>query len=185
MELLSFLSDWDIFEAIERGYIGIEPFKKENVQPASIDLILGEGFLTLDEYHEENGVIKLDKEPIYNQRHEGIFRLPAGQFALGTTLEYVTLAPNVVAGVQGRSSIGRRGLFVQNAGWIDPGFEGNITLELYNPNKVPIELKPGMRICQLFFGYTRTRAEHPYQGKYKGQRGTTGSRSHEDREFHE
>jgi len=183
MELLSFLSDIDIFEAIEKGYIKIEPFKPENVQPASIDLTLGEGFLTLDENHEENGIIELDKEPIYNQKHEGIFRLPALQFALGTTLEYITLAPNVVAGVQGRSSIGRRGLFVQNAGWIDPGFEGNITLEFFNPNRSPIELKPGSRICQLFFGYTRTRAEHPYQGKYKGQRGTTGSKSFEDKEY--
>lgn len=177
------LSDRDIFEAIKKGFIKIEPFKNENVQAASIDLILGDGFLTLDEYHEENGVIKLDKEPIYNPTRNGIFRLPSGQFALGTTLEYITLAPNIAASVQGRSSIGRRGLFIQNAGWIDPGFEGNITLELYNPNKLPIELRPGVRICQLLFEYTKTPAEHPYRGKYSGQRGTTGSRSHEDKEF--
>jgi dCTP deaminase len=177
------LSDRDILEAIEKGFIKIEPFNRKNIQPASIDLVLGDGFLTVDESHEENKIIRLDKEPIYNPVHHGAFELPAGQFALGTTLEYITLGSNIAAMVQGRSSIGRRGLFIQNAGWIDPGFEGNITLELYNPNKLPIELKPGVRICQLLFEYTKTRSEHPYQGKYKGQRGTTGSKSFEDKEY--
>lgn len=179
-----FLSDFDIRKAIKRGEIKIEPFDERNIQPASIDLILGEGFLILDEHHEKGGVIKLDEEPIYIKRkRKGSLILPAGQFALGTTLEYITLAPNIVAGVQGRSSIGRRGLFIQNAGWVDPGFEGNLTLELYNPNKLGMELKPGTRICQLFFGYTKTPAEHPYQGKYRRQIGTTGSKSFQDTEY--
>lgn len=177
-----FLSDKDILEAIEKGEIKIEPFNKENIQPGSVDLTLGKDFLILDEYHEKGGIIKFDEEPIYLKR-EGTLILPAGQFALGTTREFITLAPNIVASVQGRSSVGRRGLFIQNAGWVDPGFEGNLTLELYNPNKSPIELKPGTRICQLFFGFTKTSSEHPYQGKYKGQRGATGSKSHEDREY--
>ncbi|HTZ41781.1 MAG TPA: dCTP deaminase [Candidatus Omnitrophota bacterium] len=177
-----FLSDRDILEAIKKGDIQIEPFENKNVQPGSIDLTLDDGFKILDDSHERGGVIEFDEEPFYLDR-TGSFILSAGQFALGTTLEYITLAPNIVASVQGRSSIGRRGLFIQNAGWIDPGFEGTLTLELYNPNRLGMRLKPGMRICQVFFGYTKTSAEHPYQGKYSGQRGTTGSRSFRDREY--
>lgn len=178
---MSFLSDRDIRREIERGRIKIDPFEEKNIQPASLDLRLGNDFLILD-YHNEKGIIKFDEEPIYNKK-KGKIILPAKEFVLGTTLEYISISPELVANVSGRSSIGRRGLFVQNAGWTDPGFEGNLTLELFNPNALPIELVPGMRICQLFFGYTETPAEHPYNGKYKGQRGTTGSRSHQDREY--
>ncbi len=176
-----FLSDRDIKEEIEKGNIIIEPFEERNIQSGSIDLRLGNDFLILD-YHDGEGVIKFDEEPIY-QKRSGRITLPAKEFVLGTSLEYITLAPHIISSVQGRSSIGRRGLFVQNAGWIDPGFEGQITLELFNPNALAIELNPGMRICQLFFGYTKTPAEHPYSGKYKGQKGTTGSKSYEDEEY--
>ena len=77
--------------------------------------------------------------------------IPPHGFVLGTTLEWIKLPNNITAFVEGRSSIGRLGLFIQNAGWVDPGFEGNITLELYNANQVPIELSSGRRICQLVF----------------------------------
>ncbi|MFZ1971124.1 MAG: dCTP deaminase [Candidatus Nanoarchaeia archaeon] len=175
-----FLSDRDILEAMESGDIKIDPFNKKNLQPASIDVVLGDGFLVLDCYDEEGGIIRFDEKPIY-QKRKGNLILPSGQFALGTTLEYITLSPRVVANVQGRSSIGRRGLFVQNAGWTDPGFEGNLTLEFYNGNSLPIEIKPGMRIGQLTFGYTKTPSGHPYHGKYSKQKGTTGSRSYQDK----
>ncbi len=178
-----FLSDRDIRDEIKKGNIKIKPFKGENIQSSSIDLRLGNDFLVLD-YHRGEGVIKFDEEPIY-QKREGRIILPAKEFVLGTTLEYITLAPHIISSVQGRSSIGRRGLFIQNAGWVDAGFEGQITLELFNPNALPIELNPDMRICQLFFGYTKTPSDNPYSGKYKGQRGTTGSRSYEDREYRE
>jgi len=135
----------------------------------SIDLRLGDDFLVLD-YHTGKGVIKFDKEPIY-QKKKGKIIIPPKEFILGTTLEYICVPPNMVSSVQGKSSIGRTGLFVQNAGWIDPGFKGNITLELFNANSLPIELKPGIRICQIFFAYTKTPAEHPYDGKYLGQKG--------------
>ena len=179
-----FLSDKDIKEAIKKGEIKIDHFKgkinpERNIQPASLDLRLGEDFLVLD-YHKSSGVIKLDEKQIYEKR-VGKIILPPGEFILGTTLEYISLSNNIVANVQGRSSIGRMGLFIQNAGWIDPGFEGNITLELFNANKLPIELTPNRRICQIIFGYTKSPSEHPYAGKYKGQRGTTGSRIHEDK----
>ncbi len=174
-----FLSDKDIKEEIERGNIVIDPLNERNIQPGSIDLILGDDFLVLDYHNEKGGIIRFNEQPIY-QKRKGKIILPAKEFVLGTTLEYITLSPNIVASVQGRSSVGRRGLFIQNAGWVDPGFEGTLTLELFNPNSLPIELEPGIRICQLYLGYTRTPAEHPYSGKYKGQRGVTGSRSHLD-----
>jgi len=173
-----FLSDRDIIDSIEKGEIKIDPFEIQNVQAGSVDLRLGNDFLVLD-YHAGAGVIKFGQEPIY-QRKEGEIIIPANEFILGTTLEYLCIPPNMIASVQGRSSIGRRGLFVQNAGWIDPGFKGNLTLELFNPNALPIQLKPGMRICQVFFGYTKTPSEHPYDGKYLGQEGVTGSRSYQD-----
>jgi len=84
--------------------------------------------------------------------------------------------------VEGRSSIGRIGLFIQNAGWIDPGFEGRITLELYNASSLPIKLQAGKRICQLVFCTMDQKAENPYQGKYQGQKVTVGSRVYQDKD---
>ncbi|MEC2647000.1 dCTP deaminase domain-containing protein, partial [Bacillus thuringiensis] len=76
---------------------------------------------------------------------------------------------------------GRMGLFIQNAGWVDPGFEGQITLELYNANRLPIKLIKGWRICQLVFAEMDQFAENPYRGKYQGQVNATGSRIYLDR----
>jgi dCTP deaminase len=97
-------------------------------------------------------------------------------------MEYVRLPHNLTAFVEGRSSIGRIGLFIQNAGWVDPGFEGQITLELYNANSLPIRLEAGRRICQLVFCRMDQAADAPYQGKYQGQRNATGSQVSKDRE---
>jgi dCTP deaminase len=176
-----FLSNQDIRREIQEGHLIIQPFYDENVQPASVDLILGEGFLILDE--SKHDIIRLDEKPIYIEYSKGPLVLSPGGFALGTTLESVVLPDNIQGIVEGRSSIGRRGLFVQNAGFIDPGFKGNITLEFYNGNKRPIELVPGSRICQINFGYLSTPANPPYHGKYSGQIGTTGSRSQLDKEY--
>ena len=96
-------------------------------------------------------------------------------FLLATTIEYVKLPSNLTAFVEGRSSIGRMGLFIQNAGWVDPGFEGQITLELYNANRLPIKLISGWRVCQLVFA-SMDKCRVPYVGKYQGQRNATGSK---------
>jgi len=176
-----FLSDRDIREEVHRGHLRIEPFNEGNIQPNSYDITLGSDFKMLDESHESGGIIDFEKEPIYRS-YEGIFILPAMQFALGTTLEYIALPDDIIASVQGRSSIGRRGLFIQNAGWIDSGFEGTLTLELFNPNNLGMILREGTRIGQLTFAYANP-SEHPYHGKYSGQRGTTGSKSYLDREY--
>ena len=91
-------------------------------------------------------------------------------------MEYVELPDYLTAFVEGRSSLGRMGLFIQNAGWVDPGFRGEITLELYNANRCAIELKAGRRVGQLVFAQMDQAAMHPYRGKYQGQTGATGSR---------
>jgi len=97
-------------------------------------------------------------------------------------MEYVRLPNNLTAFVEGRSSIGRIGLFIQNAGWVDPGFEGRITLELYNASSLPIMLQAGRRICQLVFCSMDREAEKPYAGKYQGQKKAVGSRVYLDQD---
>lgn len=93
-------------------------------------------------------------------------------------MEYVRLPNNLTAFVEGRSSIGRMGLFIQNAGWVDPGFEGEITLELYNANQLPIRLKSGRRVCQLVFAqmdqeaFTPTKANTRARGMPPAARST-------------
>ena len=87
-----------------------------------------------------------------------------GQFVLATTMEYFELPDDLTAFVEGRSSLGRMGLFIQNAGWVDPGFKGEITLELYNANRCAIELKAGRRIGQLVFAKMDSAALNPYSG---------------------
>jgi dCTP deaminase len=86
----------------------------------------------------------------------------------------------LTAFVEGRSSVGRSGLFIQNAGWVDPGFHGMITLELYNANNAPMRIAAGRRICQLVLARADDVVEQPYAGKYQGQMDTTGSRVHMD-----
>ena len=109
--------------------------------------------------------------------------MPAHSFLLATTNEYLTLPNNITAFVEGRSSIGRMGLFIQNAGWVDAGFEGRITLELYNANSLPIVLTSGRRICQLVFCMMDKSAEQPYRGKYYKQEQSVGSHIRKDYEL--
>ena len=106
--------------------------------------------------------------------------IPPHSFLLATTVEFIRIPANVTAFVEGRSSIGRMGLFIQNAGWVDPGFEGNITLELFNANRLPLRLASGRRICQIVFAFMDKATRTPYAGKYQGQRGTVGSRIFKD-----
>lgn len=183
------LSDKKIRELLDQGKLAIDPLEDDQIQegrirvgkqiqPASVDLRLGTHFLKLDEHNIayvdlENPAkyISFDKEEII---------LPPHSFMLATTLEYIKLPNNLTAFVEGRSSIGRMGLFIQNAGWVDPGFEGEITLELYNANQLPIKLKAGRRVCQLVFAKMDQDAHYPYRGKYQGQRTATGSQIYFD-----
>ncbi|KAK3596121.1 hypothetical protein CHS0354_027391 [Potamilus streckersoni] len=99
--------------------------------------------------------------------------LPPHSFILATTEEYIKLPSTLTAFVEGRSSVGRMGLFIQNAGWVDPGFEGQITLELYNANNLPIMLERGRRVCQLVIAALDGEPTSPYSGKYVGQKNAT------------
>lgn len=165
---------------IESGELGVEPLVSESIQPASIDCRLGRHFLVVEDRNMHN--IDLDSEIIYREYEDDFITIPPHTFLLATTMEKVRLPNNLTAFVEGRSSIGRIGLFIQNAGWVDPGFEGQITLELYNANSLPIRLEAGRRICQLVFCSMDQEALNPYRGKYQGQMGTTGSRVFNDEE---
>jgi dCTP deaminase len=172
------LSDSKIKELIKKGELEINPCEEGQIQCSSVDLRLGgefaryEGRDPIDVRRGTDG-IRLIKVKDY------IDILPK-EFLLATTVEYIKLPKNLTAFVEGRSSLGRLGLFIENAGWVDAGFEGQITLELYNANSVPIRLYPGMRICQLVFATLDSVPEKTYKGKYLGQRGVTPSKIYLD-----
>lgn len=168
------LSDLTLKAMLDSGELLVEPLDQEQIQPASIDVRLGDHFLKVDENRLD--VIRLDEEVRYEEITQREIIIPPNSFLLATTREYIRLPDDVTAFVEGRSSIGRIGLFIQNAGWVDPGFEGTITLELYNANRLPIRLQADRRICQLVFARMDRATPNPYRGKYQGQRQATGSR---------
>ena len=172
------LSDVTLREMIRSGELVIEPCEDYLIQPASIDLRLGRHFLKVDE--NATDTLRMDEPIRYVEISMEEIVIPPLSFMLASTLEYIKLPQDVTAFVEGRSSIGRIGLFVQNAGWVDPGFEGELTLELFNANRQPIRLVTGRRICQLVFSRMDRAASVPYRGKYQGQRKPMGSRIYED-----
>lgn len=159
---------------LQEGTLEIAPLTEEQIQPASVDVRLGNTFSVVED--SPSGIITMDKEIPYKTIKTDTYILLPGQFVLATTMEYFSLPNNLTAFVEGRSSLGRMGLFIQNAGWVDPGFKGEITLELFNANRCAIELKAGRRVGQLVFAEMDKDALKPYNGKYQGQKGATGSR---------
>jgi len=164
---------------IETRELVVEPITEQSIQPASIDCRLGTHFLVM-KHNWNDGFISLDQEIEYRDVIQESIIIPPHTFLLATTQEYVKLPNNLTAFVEGRSSIGRMGLFIQNAGWVDAGFEGRITLELYNANALPIKVDAGRRICQLVFCTLDQPASRPYSGKYQGQDKAVGSRVFRD-----
>ena len=155
------LVDYQIEGAINAGTITIEPFDTKRIQPSSIDLTLSDSFV----YRDFNCTKReITLEPL--------------EFALGSTLEYVKLPDYITGIVYGVSSVGRKGLQIENAGVVDAGFFGQITLELFNAKDKPITLKAGQRICQMRFDVHKS-CRKPYHGKYVGQMGATESRGNE------
>ncbi|GEL07650.1 dCTP deaminase [Salisediminibacterium halotolerans] len=172
------LSGKTIQEKLNSGELQIEPrsTEQEQIQPASIDLRLGHHFLVIDDHLSTK--LSLTSEAAYREidvGERGSIVIPPQSFLLATTKETIALPSSLTAFVEGRSSIGRLGLFIQNAGWVDPGFRGRITLELYNANRLPIELDVDRRICQLVLAEVDREAE-PYEGKYLDQDDATASR---------
>ena len=174
------LSDKTLMKMLEEKSLVVEPLEKEQIQPASIDIRLGNTFSVVED--TSTGIINLENEIKYKTITTDSYILLPNQFVLATTMEYFDLPNDLTAFVEGRSSLGRMGLFIQNAGWVDPGFKGEITLELYNANRCAIELKAGRRVGQLVFAKMDEIALNPYNGKYQGQKGATGSRVFMDKE---
>ena len=182
-------SDRSIRDAIDSGLIQIDPYEPTYVQPSSIDLRVGNGFRVFVN-HRYSQIDPRDPQSDLTQlievSPEEPFMLHPGEFVLGSTLERVKLGNDVVARLEGKSSLGRLGLLIHStAGFIDPGFEGHITLELSNVATLPIAIYPGMKIGQISFMQMTTAADNPYgkgaQGsKYQGQRGPTPSRYYEN-----
>lgn len=157
------------------------------IGPSSVDLRLSNSFCSFPKDRNEDTIIDIrfedELEAEYTTWFSNSLVMEPGDFILASTQEYIKVPENCAAFVVGRSSIGRIGIQVQNAGFIDPGFEGEITLELQNQSNRYIRLCSGTRICQVvFFDLTKT-SETPYKGKYQSQRGATFSRIFKDKEF--
>lgn len=173
------LSDRKLKELIKTGEIQISPFESRQIQPSSVDLTLSDELIiytsAIDIKSDQNSfeVLKIPKEG---------FEIPPKAFMLASTKEFIRLPNYLTAFVEGRSSLGRLGLFIQNAGWVDAGFEGQLTLELYNANSNSIKIYPGIRICQIVIAKLESPCERPYSGKYKNQLGPTPSKVYLD--FH-
>jgi dCTP deaminase len=183
------LSDRDIRTAIEQERIGIEPFDASEVQPSSVDLHVDRFFRTFHNARHPYIDVKRPMEgltELVEVAGEEAFILHPGEFVLGSTCEYVRLPDDLVARLEGKSSLGRLGLLIHStAGYVDPGFEGHLTLELSNVANLPITIYPGMKIGQISFFTLSSPAESPYgsagrHSKYQGQRGPTPSRYFEN-----
>lgn len=169
------LSDKTLKSLLKSGTLSVSPITEEQIQPASIDVRLGTSFSVADTFFKKGSPLTFDDKIKYKKVEADEIIIYPKDFVLATTMEYIKLPANLTAFVEGRSSIGRLGLFIQNAGWVDPGFEGEITLELFNAAPYPIRLTAGRRVGQLVFAQLDKYAQNPYSGKYQGQRGATGS----------
>lgn len=184
------LSDRTIRQEIAAGRIRIEPFDPECVQPASVDVHLDRVFRVFRNARRPYIDVRKPMEDLTEleriEDDDVPFILHPGEFVLGNTVEHLTLPDDIVARVEGKSSLGRLGLLVHaTAGYVDPGWRGNLTLELSNVSNLPVTLYYGMRIGQISFLRLSTPAERPYGSpglgsKYQGQREPTPSRAYED-----
>jgi dCTP deaminase len=182
-------SDRTIKESLASGRISVDPYDETCLQPSSIDLRVDRFFRVFENHrypHIDPRTRQEDLTTIVETPPGEAFVLHPGEFVLGSTLERVHLGDDVVARLEGKSSLGRLGLLIHStAGFVDAGFEGHLTLELSNVANLPIAIHPGMRIGQISFYQMTTPADHPYGSKeagskYQGQRGPTPSRVHRD-----
>lgn len=174
-----FLSDRDIRAALAEGGLVITPLGDNAIQPASVDVRLGRGFRYIRRSVLFTATGMRGDE--YEDFDENWYILEPGEFLLATTLEHIEVPPDLCVQVVGKSSLGRKGLQIENAGFCDPGFVGQITLELANQGEGRIELVEGMLIAQLRIARLSSPAERPYGtpglgSHYQGQKGTVGAR---------
>jgi dCTP deaminase len=181
------LSDRDIMDQIKRGRIIISPFDPgTQLQPSSVDLRLGDAFRIFR--HTMKPFIDPKKDKNTDEYTEQVkvgegqyFIIHPHEFVLGSVMEHIEVPDDLVARLDGRSSIGRMGVVVHStAGFVDPGYKGTLTLEITNLGKMPVALYPGMRICQISFQKLCSPSEVPYNkkknAKYLGDKGPTGSK---------
>ena len=183
------LSDHSLREQLAAGRIIIEPYDEQCVQPSSIDVKVSNLFRVFRNHTAGIIDVKEDMEnltELITVPDDGVFMLHPGEFVLGSTLERVVVPSDLVARIEGKSSLGRLGLLIHStAGFIDAGFDGHVTLELANVASLPITIYPQMRIGQISFLQMTTAADNPYGSgangsKYQGQRGPTPSRYFEN-----
>jgi len=183
------LSDRTIREELDAKRIVIDPLEEDSIQPSSVDLHVDRYFRLFRNHSMRVIDVREDLEDLTE-----LVEVPAGEalilhpgeFVLGSTLERVTLPDDLVARLEGKSSLGRLGLLIHStAGFVDAGWDGHLTLELSNVANLPITVYPGMKIGQISFLRMSTAAENPYGSaglgsKYQGQRGPTPSRYFEN-----
>ena len=183
------LSDRTIARLIDEGRIGIDPYDPALLQPSSVDVRVDRWFRVFHNARYPFIDVKQPQEALtelVEVEDDEPFILHPGEFVLGSTLEVVSLRDDLVARLDGKSSLGRLGLLIHStAGFIDPGFEGNVTLELSNVANLPITIYQGMKIGQISFMQMTEPATAPYGSgalgsKYRGQRGPTPSRYYEN-----
>jgi dCTP deaminase len=190
------LADKDILARLECGDIIIDPAPdlESQLQPASLDMRLGYDFQTFN-YTRQALIDPANPETFADlttltQLTDGErFLVHPGEFVLATTLERVEIPKNLLARLEGRSSIGRLGIVIHStAGYVDPGFKGKITLEISNLGRIAVALYPRMRICQIAFEEMSSPVTSGYGerhgAKYQGQDAATASRLFQDNEFH-
>ncbi|MEA2347454.1 MAG: dCTP deaminase [Thermoleophilaceae bacterium] len=179
------LSDKSIREELDSGGIVIEPLGDRMIQPSSVDLRVSNLFRVFRNDttpYIDPKQAQEDLTELVEVKEDGAFILHPGEFVLGSTFERVALGPDLVARLEGKSSLGRLGLLIHStAGFVDAGWDGHLTLELSNVANLPIAIYPGMKIGQISFLRMTTPAENPYGSsqagsKYRGQEGPTPSR---------
>jgi dCTP deaminase len=183
------LSDRSIREAVKEGKIAIKPFFEDCIQPSSIDVHLDKKFLLFNK--ARHAVIDVrekqdDLMELAEIKEDEPFILHPGEFILGSTLESFKLPTDIAGRIEGKSSLGRLGLLIHStAGYVDPGWEGNLTLELSNVSPIPITLYYKMKIGQISFMRMTTPVDKPYGSKglgshYQGQKIPVASKFHEE-----
>src|SRR5207248_4092737 len=179
------LSDRTIRRLLGEGRIGIDPYDESLLQPSSVDVRVDRYFRVFHNARYPYIDVKQPQEALtelVEVNGDEPFILHPGEFVLGSTLEVVSLPDDLVARLEGKSSLGRLGLMLHStAGFVDAGWSGHLTLELSNVANLPIAIYPGMKIGQISFIRMTSPAERPYgsaetRSKYQGQRGPTPSR---------
>ncbi len=179
------LSDRTIKKEIAEGRIIIEPFDERSVQPSSVDLRLDHRFIVFRNHTLGHIDVKSNLEELtetVEASDDDPFILHPGEFVLGSTAERVAIPADLVGRIEGKSSLGRLGLLIHTtAGFVDAGWDGQLTLEFSNVASLPITLYPGMKIGQISFIQMTTDADNPYGtgvlgSKYQGQQGPRPSR---------